>query len=237
MLLEITPVGPLGANCCILAPAPGGACVVIDAGQQARGVIDDVVARHRLTPVAVLATHGHFDHVASAAAVCAAYDVPLYLGAGDGYMLDRPLDAISDELRGALPGLLGPDEDLDALRPERVVEIGGDDLPLGLAGLDLTAMPVPGHTPGSVTYRLAGPITLTSGADAQTMVIPEILFTGDTLFAGSIGRTDLPGGSTETILASIAERLLVRPDEALVIPGHGPATSVGAERATNPFLR
>src|SRR5699024_6122478 len=142
-----------------------------------------------------------------------------------------PLAALSPDLRAGMTELLAPGEDLEAGPPDRVVPLDGDRT-LELAGLEMTALAVPGHTGGSVTYRVA----LDQAGGLAEFQAPEILFTGDTLFAGSIGRTDLPGGSTSSILASIRQRLLSRPDEAVVLPGHGPATTIGAERTSNPFL-
>lgn len=224
MLVTGFPAGPLAANCYLLAPGDGADCVVIDPGQAAVERLGQVLDEHRLRPVAVLLTHGHLDHVASARAVCASADIPAYLHDADSAMLDDPLAALSPELRAGVTALLQPGDDLDALRPDRVIgpEPGAV---LDLAGLAITVLGVPGHTQGSVTYRLDG--------DGDR---PEILLTGDTLFAGSIGRTDLPGGSSPQILESIAAELLSRPDDAVVLPGHGPTSTIGAERAGNPFL-
>lgn len=223
MLIAGFPAGPLAANCYVLAPGDGAGCVVVDPGQSAVERLGTLLDEHRLTPVAVLLTHGHLDHVASARAVCAAAGVPAHLHDADSYMLDDPLAALSAELRAGVAALLGPDDDLAALRPGEVAPVVPGDLEL--AGLPLVVHATPGHTGGSVVYRLA--------ADGDR---PEVLLTGDTLFAGSIGRTDLPGGSSPQILASIAAELLTRPDDAVVLPGHGPASTIGAERAGNPFL-
>ncbi len=134
-------------------------------------------------------------------------------------MLDDPLAALSPELRAALAGM-----PIGGLRPPTVLALS-DRLTPDLAGLPLTIDHTPGHTGGSVVFRLAG--------DGER---PEVLLTGDTLFAGSIGRTDLPGGSAAQELDSIHDRLLSRPDEAVVLAGHGPSSTIGAERAGNPFL-
>jgi glyoxylase-like metal-dependent hydrolase (beta-lactamase superfamily II) len=157
--------------------------------------------------------------MASAAEFCRTFDAPVYVHPADEYMLDDPMAALSPELRGALAGL--PTQNL---RPDRVIALA-DLLQPGLAGLPLTIDHLPGHTGGSVVIRLAG--------DAER---PEILITGDTLFAGSIGRTDLPGGSLAQELGSIRDRILTRADDTIVLPGHGPSTTVRAERSSNPFL-
>lgn len=224
MLVAGFPAGPLAANCYVLAPGAGADCVVVDPGQAAADRLSALLAEHRLRPVAVLLTHGHLDHVASASVVCRDAGVPAYLHDADEYMLDDPLAALSPELRVGVTALLQPGDDLDALRPQQVagLEAGAT---LDLAGLGLVVHHTPGHTGGSVVYRLPA-------EDDR----PEILLTGDTLFAGSIGRTDLPGGSSPQILTSIATELLARPDDAVLLPGHGPTSTIGAERSGNPFL-
>ena len=224
MLITGFAAGPLAANCYVVALAPDAECGVIDPGQRAVDPLRDVLTEHRLRPAAVLVTHGHFDHVMCAAAVCAEFGVPVYLGAGDVPMLSGQLRALSPEFRASMTMFVGPGEDLDDLRPGELVPLGGGEH-LRVAGLDVDALAVPGHTPGSITYRLA----LGDGE-------PDVLFTGDTLFAGTIGRTDLPGGSPSRILESIAAELLSLPDETVVLPGHGEATTIGAERRGNPYL-
>lgn len=224
MLIVGFPAGPLAANCYVLAPATGSGCVVVDPGQAAQERLAGVLAEHRLRPAAVLLTHGHLDHVASARRVCAEFGIPAHLHVGDEYMLDDPLAALSPELRAGITAVLQPGDDLDALRPDEVASIDARTA-LDVAGLSITVVPTPGHTGGSVVYRLDG--------DEDR---PELLLTGDTLFAGSIGRTDLPGGSSPQILSSIAAELMSRPDGAVVLPGHGPTSTIGAERASNPFL-
>ena len=219
MLIAGFPAGSFQANCYVLATESGAACVVVDPGQDALAGLESLLAEHELRPVAVILTHGHLDHTATAAQFCRAMDIPAYIHPADEYMLDDPLAALSPELRAALAGLPVGD-----LRPPTVLELS-DLLEPGLAGLPLTIDHTPGHTGGSVVLRLAGDVER-----------PEILLTGDTLFAGSIGRTDLPGGSASQELGSIHERLLSRPDTAVVLPGHGPSSTIGAERAGNPFL-
>ena len=219
MLIAGFPAGSFQANCFVVAPDAGGQCVVIDPGEDAADRLQTLLDEHRLTPVAVLLTHGHLDHMASAAAICRAADIPAYIHPADEYMLDDPMAALSAELRAALAGM-----PKDGFRPDQVLPLA-DLLEPGLADLPLTVDHLPGHTGGSVVYRFAG--------DGDR---PEILFTGDTLFAGSIGRTDLPGGSMDQELASIADRVLSRADDAVVLAGHGPATTVGNERTSNPFL-
>jgi glyoxylase-like metal-dependent hydrolase (beta-lactamase superfamily II) len=206
------PAGPWQTNCWVVAPAAGEQCVVIDPGHGAEGPLDDVLAEHRLQPVAVLLSHGHVDHTWSVAPVCGAKDVPALIHPLDRGMLTEPASAI-----GMPPGtpILGR---LDWSEPADVRELADGEL-LELAGMALRVDLTPGHTPGSVTF--------TSGGD---------FFSGDLLFAGSIGRTDFPGGSYEQIQESLARVPLTLPDETVVRPGHGPDTTIGRERATNPFL-
>lgn len=197
----------------------GSPCVVVDPGQDALAGLQRLVAEHDLVPVAVILTHGHLDHTASTGDVCRWAGVPAYIHTADEYMLADPLAALSPELRALLAGL-----SVEGLRPPEVVGVQDGVDPM-LAGLPLTIEHIPGHTRGSIAIRLAG--------DGER---PEVLLTGDTLFSGSIGRTDLPGGSAAQQLVSIQDRLLSRPDSTVVLPGHGPSTTIGAERAGNPFL-
>jgi len=206
------PAGPWQTNCWVVAPEAGEQCVVIDPGHGAEQPLDDVLDRYKLQPVAVLLSHGHVDHIWSVAPVCGARDVPALIHPDDRAMLTDPAAAM-----GAPPGtpILGR---LDWSEPDDVRELrDGEDLQL--AGLTLRVDVTPGHTPGSVTF--------TSGGE---------FFAGDLLFAGSIGRTDLPGGSWEQMQAALLRVPLALPDETVVRPGHGPDTTIGRERATNPFL-
>lgn len=235
MLIAGFPAGSFQANCYVLAPAAGAdvpaPCVVIDPGEGALEPLARVLDEHHLQPVAVLVTHGHLDHTASAAAAGRRYGVPVGIHPGDEYMLADPGAALSAQLRAALSA--AGDAWSEGVRPDEVrLLVDGEEL--GLAGLPLSVVHVPGHTPGSVTYRLAG---AAPDPAAGTPGRPELLFTGDTLFAGSIGRTDLAGGSMPQEVVSIADRLLTRPDDAVIAPGHGPTSTVAAERAGNPFLR
>lgn len=225
MLIAGFPAGSFQANCYVLAAGPGEPALVIDPGQDAAAPLAALLAEHRLTASAVLLTHGHVDHIADAARVCRAANVPAYIAAADEHLLADPKSGLSDELRRALA-----DFPLDGLRPEEVILLEDE---LELAGLSLAIDRTPGHTPGSVVFRLAGQ---TGTRPIQTPPRPEILFTGDTLFAGSVGRTDLPGGSWDELQESLRTRLLSRPDEAVVLPGHGPTSTIGAERVGNPFI-
>ena len=218
MLVAGFPAGSFATNCYVLAPGPGQACVVVDPGQDAVEPLERVLAEHRLTPVAVLLTHGHVDHTFSVAPVCDGHDVPAFVHPDDREMLADPLKGLSREALAFFGGRL-------QLREPREVRPLDDGAALELAGLALRVDHTPGHTPGSVVFS-----TATAQGD-------EVILAGDTLFAGSIGRTDLPGGDHATMLRSLRDRLLTRDDAAHVLPGHGPATTIGRERASNPFLQ
>jgi hydroxyacylglutathione hydrolase len=240
------PAGAFAANCYIVASAPGAECVIIDPGQDAEPGINEILAEHRLKPVAVLLTHGHIDHVWSVAPVCGAKGIPAYIHPDDRALLSDPAKGFP---LGTGRQLFGG---LEFTEPDDVKELA-DGMTLSLVGLEITVNHAPGHTEGSVTFRLpldppvtprppSGPPITAQGkskiAAAETAGPggPGVLFSGDLLFAGSIGRTDLPGGDYPTILRSLARVCLTLPDETVVLSGHGPQTTIGAERRTNPFL-
>ncbi|WP_049564454.1 MBL fold metallo-hydrolase [Streptomyces sp. SBT349] len=219
MLIAGFPAGAWGTNCYLVAPAAGEECVIIDPGHRAAPGVEETIAKHRLKPVAVILTHGHLDHVASVLPVCGAHDVPAWIHPSDRYMLTDPEKALGVRVGQTLLGELtvGEPDDLRELT---------DASELELAGLTLTVAHAPGHTKGSVTFRVP-----------EQADIPPVLFSGDLLFAGSIGRTDLPGGDHAEILRSLARVCLPLSDSTVVLSGHGPQTTIGNERATNPFLR
>jgi hydroxyacylglutathione hydrolase len=212
MLIAGFPAGSFAANCYIVAPEPGAECLIIDPGQDAEPGIAELVARYRLQPVAVLATHGHIDHIWSVAPVCGARNIPAYIHPDDRALLADPARGLSLLAGQQLFG------GITFTEPDDVQELT-DGMTLDLAGVSVVVDHAPGHTPGSVTFRL-----------------PDTMFTGDLLFAGSIGRTDLQGGDYQTILDSLARVCLPLPDDTVVLAGHGPQTTIGAERAANPFL-
>jgi hydroxyacylglutathione hydrolase len=211
MLIASFPAGTFQTNCYLVAASAGAEALVVDPGQDAMPGIEELCAEHRLRPVAVLLTHGHLDHLWSVAPLAGAHGIPAWIHPRDRHLLADPLAGVGPELRAMLPGL-------QLAEPDDVRELADGEV-LDLAGVRLVVDHTPGHTPGHVTFR-----------DEQ------VLFAGDLVFAGSIGRTDLPGGSMPEMLASLAERFLPLPDELQVLPGHGPVTTVGRERASNPFL-
>jgi len=208
MILETFPVGYLQCNCTILGDSDSGEAIVIDPGDE----IDDIhrrLLRHGLKLKQILITHAHIDHVGGALRLKRLTGAPILLNEND-----LPLLKMMDEQAGWLgmdtPETEAPDASLN------------DGLTVGLEKYPAQVIHTPGHTQGSVCLHFA-PLNL--------------VIAGDTLFAGSIGRTDLPGGNERQIIQSIHHRLLVLPEETRILPGHGPATTIGREKYTNPFLR
>jgi hydroxyacylglutathione hydrolase len=210
------PSGAFQANCFVVASDAGQPCVVIDPGQDAEDPLQRLLLEYELTPVAVLITHGHFDHVFSVTPVCDGNDIPAWIHPADRMLLSDPARALGREAQAFFGGRL-------QVREPREVRELADGAVLDLAGVRLSVDHTPGHTEGSVVFR-------TSTDEGQ------ILLAGDTLFAGSIGRTDLPGGDLGRMMESLRTKVLTLPDDTLVLPGHGPQTTIGRERATNPFL-
>lgn len=210
-----------GTNAWFVAPdGPGGECVLID-GPPAPGPILGHLAEHDLRLVALLSTHGHVDHVGGIPEVARGAQrdgpVPVHIHDADRHMLLDPVGT------GASLGALLEYEGLDLRPPELLYGLDDGERVSG-AGMTFTAIHTPGHTPGSVCFLLE--------MDGEV----PVLFSGDHLFAGSIGRTDLPGGSYEALMESMAARILPLDDEITVLPGHGGTTTIGQERRTNPFL-
>jgi glyoxylase-like metal-dependent hydrolase (beta-lactamase superfamily II) len=228
VLIAGFPAGPWGTNCYVVATGPGAECVVVDPGKDSSAGVEQVVREHRLKPVAVLLTHGHVDHMWCVAPVAGTYDATAWIHPRDRHLLTDPLAGMSPET-GAM--LLGGRYEFT--EPDRVEELS-DGRRLELAGLALVVDHTPGHTEGSVTFRTPyDPSSVPGQAGAD---VSEVMFSGDLLFAGSIGRTDLPGGDHPTMLRSLREKVLTLPDDVAVLPGHGEQTSIARERATNPFL-
>jgi glyoxylase-like metal-dependent hydrolase (beta-lactamase superfamily II) len=204
----------------VAATGAGTECVVIDPGKDAADGVAEVVREHRLKPVAVLVTHGHVDHMWCVAPVAGTYDATAWIHPDDRHLLSDPMAGMSAETTSMLLG--GGHQFAE---PDDVRELA-DGQELELAGLRFVVDHTPGHTRGSVTFRSPYP-----QAD-----VSEVMFAGDLLFAGSIGRTDLPGGDHAAMLRSLADKVLTLRDDVVVLPGHGEQTSIGRERATNPYL-
>lgn len=229
MLTIAFPATAFATNCYVMAPAAGEECLIIDPGIGVEDRIAAVLAEHRLRPAAVLLTHGHVDHTYSVTPVCKG-EIAAYIHEDDRYRLKDPLASIGADLRFMLEQQFGRSATWS--EPSQIVEVV-DQQHLELAGLTLDILHAPGHTEGSVMFRLP---TVPEGIGADHD-LSATLVSGDVLFAGSIGRTDLPGGDHDAMQRSLREVVLPLPDPTLVLTGHGPATTVGRERTTNPFLQ
>ena len=208
MILETFPVGPLHCNCTILGDEVTHEAVVVDPGDN----IPEILSRlhkHGLTLRQIVITHAHIDHVGGAALLKKATGAPVFLNQQDLGLLGA-MEIQAGWLGVPTPEVASPDASAD------------DGLTVGLATLQAEVIHTPGHTPGSIC-----------------LLFPQqsLLLAGDTLFAGSIGRTDLPGGDGRQILRSLRDRLMVLPDTTRVLPGHGPDTTIGEEKQSNPFLQ
>lgn len=215
------PAGPLETNCYIATGFSGEgegdtrSCVIIDPGMGAAKWILQTLEAKDLKPEAILLTHGHIDHTRDVTIVQKEYELPIYVNSHDRFMLDNPL--------------IGAGLSLGAMFQVSEMEIptdlhdleDGDEVKFG--GLAFQVIHAPGHSPGCVMLRT------TDGGD-------EVVFSGDVLFAGSIGRTDLPGSNPEDMMRSLRERVLPLDDELTILPGHGPTSTIGQERRSNPFL-
>jgi glyoxylase-like metal-dependent hydrolase (beta-lactamase superfamily II) len=208
MILETFPVGPLQCNCTILGDEEAGEAIVIDPGDEV-GRIARRLAALGLKLKQILITHAHIDHVGGALKLKRLTGAPILLNENDLHLL-KMMEMQAGWLGMETPETAPPDESL------------ADGLRVGLDRYPAEVLHTPGHTQGSVCLHFA-PL--------------KMVIAGDTLFAGSIGRTDLPGGNSRQIIDSIESRLMALPDETRVLPGHGPATTIGAERRSNPFLR
>ena len=207
MIRETFPVGPLGCNCTILADEHTREAIVVDPGAEVSRILAALAAA-AVTVRQIVVTHAHIDHIAGALALKQATGAPVLYNHAD-LPLVAMMDAQANWLGVATPDVRPPDHS------------PSDDEILTVGTLQAQVLHTPGHTQGSVSLYLP----------AQAL-----LLAGDTLFSGSVGRTDLPGGNMSQLLASIHDRLLTLPDKTLVIPGHGAETTIGIERRSNPFL-
>ncbi|MFQ5553933.1 MAG: MBL fold metallo-hydrolase [Acidimicrobiia bacterium] len=212
-LIVSAPLWLAATNCYVVAPDSGGPAVVVDVPPDPEGVAS-LLAAHDLYPAALLITHGHVDHTGGTGSFVARTDVTAYLHPEDEWLARDPLS----QLRAIM---VPTDEPEQYAPPERFAWLA-DAEHLELCGLEWEVLHTPGHTPGHCCFLLRD---------------EGILFSGDQLFAGSIGRTDLPGGSYEQLMASMKEKVLVLDDDVDVLPGHGPTTTLSRERALNPFLQ
>lgn len=208
MIHKVFPVGPLQCNCSIIGDEQTREAMVIDPGDQIEDILK-ILKTENLTLKQIVVTHAHIDHVGGAMKLKAATGAPILMNQKDEALL-KMLDMQATWIGMKPPGAVQVDE---AVGEGRILKVGN---------LSSTVIHTPGHTEGSIC-----------------LYFPEqkTLMAGDTLFAGSIGRTDLPGGSYEKIIRSLHNQLMQLPDETQVVPGHGPATTIGEERETNPFLQ
>ncbi|MBC7309780.1 MAG: MBL fold metallo-hydrolase [Tetrasphaera sp.] len=228
MLTIAFPAAAFATNCYVIATSAGEECVIVDPGIGVEDRLAEVLAQHRLRPAAVLLTHGHLDHVYSVTPVCGS-DTAAYIHSDDRYRLADPLATLDRGLLAMLEQQFG--RSATWTEPSTIVEIT-DRQRLSIAGLQLEVLHAPGHTEGSAMFRLP---TVPEGL-GDDHGLTGTLISGDVLFAGSIGRTDLPGGSHEAMLRSLRDVVLPLPDPTLVLTGHGPATTIGREREVNPYL-
>jgi len=207
MIHEIFPVGPLQCNCSVIGDEGTREAIVIDPGDEIENVLA-LVRKHNLTVKQIVVTHAHIDHVGGAMKLRAATGAPILLNQND-YDLLKILDEQANWVGMPSPGKVEIDQSIGQ----------ADTITAGT--LKLTVVHTPGHTEGSICLYFPS---------------EKKLIAGDTLFAGSIGRTDLPGGSMRKILNSLHEKLMALPDDTIVVPGHGPLTTIGEERENNPFI-
>jgi hydroxyacylglutathione hydrolase len=208
MIHEILPVGPLQCNCSIMGDETTHEGMVIDPGDEIAEILA-LIRKHNLQIKQIVITHAHIDHVGGAMKLRAATGAPILLNHND-YTLLKMLDLQADWVGMAAPGKVDIDHSI------------GESDTIRAGSLLANVIHTPGHSEGSICLHFAA---------------ENKLIAGDTLFAGSIGRTDLPGGSFDKIISSLHEKVLALPDETLVVPGHGPVTTIGEERDSNPFLR
>jgi glyoxylase-like metal-dependent hydrolase (beta-lactamase superfamily II) len=207
MIHEIIPVGPLQCNCSILGDETTREAMVIDPGDDIEDVLA-IVRKHNLQVKQIVITHAHIDHVGGAMKLRAATGAPILLNQND-YVLLKMLDVQAAWIGVPTPGTVEIDQSVTT----------GETVTAG--SHTASVLHTPGHTEGSICLYFAA---------------EKKLIAGDTLFAGSIGRTDLPGGSMQKIMRSLHDTVLALPDETVVVPGHGPLTTIGEERRSNPFL-
>lgn len=213
MLVAGFPAQMYATNCWVLATGEGAECIVIDPGMPDVSLeLAELLNKHRLKPVATLLTHGHLDHTFSVVPICDGYGIPAYIHSEDRNLLIDPAAAVSPEFGATLASM-------SFSEPAEVKELkSGEEFEL--VGLKIKAIHSPGHTRGSLMFLV----------DDQT------LLSGDVLFAGSIGRTDLPTGSSADMQKTLTKKILTLSDEIRVLPGHGPETMIGYERKNNPYL-
>ena len=220
MILEVIEAPYFATNCWIFAPTKNSECFIVDPGIAAPnllGPIVDVLNKFNLKPVATLVTHGHLDHTFSVQPLSDKYGIPAMIHATDRKCFADPFRVLqAGGMSAQIMAELGVSTFIE---PQEVLELT-DLQSFSVAGFDITVHHAPGHTAGSAMFA----------------VNEEYLISGDVLFAGAIGRTDMPTGSSAEMKKSLENKILTMPDELIVLPGHGPQTTIGRERKVNPYL-
>jgi glyoxylase-like metal-dependent hydrolase (beta-lactamase superfamily II) len=219
MLIKSFGAGPWQTNCYVIAPSANSECIIIDPGLGSAPGIKEIIAEHNLKPIATMLTHGHIDHMWSIFPVATGYGIPAYIHGSDRFLLNDPGAGVSVETKNALMEMMASDDVF--AEPEDTREVT-DQMTMELAGLKFTVLHAPGHTQGSILFDFDGDV--------------NHVFTGDVLFAGAIGRTDLPGSSPADMDTSLRDVVLNLPDSSLVFPGHGPASNMTVEKSSNEYL-
>ncbi len=229
------PLGRWQTNCWVVGDADRRECVIIDPGETGAEVVPQILEQTGATCTAILVTHGHLDHFWAVPDLARSLDVPVLLHPEDRYLWDNPITGFAE---GAGPEMLQREFGL-AWKPEdeRIRDVSHGER-VTYAGIDFDIEHNPGHTPGHVTFlgRELGGAPLSFAMASADEASTDVLFSGDLVFAGSIGRTDFPRGSSADIMRSLARTVLPLQDDTLILSGHGPDTTVGRERATNPYL-
>jgi len=220
MLIKSFPAGSWATNCYVVAAGQGEPALIIDPGQESIPGVLEIIRENGLAPAGVLLTHGHIDHIWSVSPIGRQFGIPAVIHRDDRYRLADPAGSSFAAAREQLLAMTKGEFELTEPEDVEVIE---HNIKLNLAGLDLEFIHAPGHTEGSMVIRHA------QGSQ-------DHLFAGDVLFAGSIGRTDLPGGSPAAMQESLTNVILPMDDTTIVYPGHGPETTIGTERFSNPFL-
>ena len=228
------PMGRWQTNCFVIGDRSRGTAVVLDPGEGAADAVPGMLDGAGVRCEAILLTHGHLDHFWAVPELARSLDVPVLLHADDRWLWDDPGAGFGQLPPGALEQAFGItwDPPTEHLREVR------DDETVSFAGIDFLVRHNPGHTPGHVTYlgRELGTAPITFAMASADRATDDVLFSGDLIFAGSVGRTDFPRGSTDALMRSLVETVLPLGDDTLILSGHGPDTTVGRERATNPVV-
>lgn len=214
LLIDSFAAPMFATNCWVLAPGRDSECVVIDPGMpDVSGQLEDLLSKHNLKPVAIIATHGHLDHTFSIQPIADGYSIPTYIHSEDRAYLTTPEKLLSAEFSSTVA-------DMNFVEPRQILELKNGEL-IDLVGLSFKAIHSPGHTRGSLMFEVSN----------------EVLISGDVLFAGSIGRTDLPTGSAKEMEETLRKKVAPLSDHLKVLPGHGPETTMAYEKKNNPYLK